>query len=151
MRRLLCVLATLPLAIALIGCSSDSAAAQGAMRSAPLSSDGQDAEINQSAPAETQPTSIPPQVLDDYCLGLGYRIENRAPLPECEPFMVCVFPDNSDCSLSEFVSGICGAKYSYCEKQGGELSAGVFVGTCKLSSGKLCPELDYWRSTCGDE
>ncbi len=100
---------------------------------------------------ELQPTSIPLEVLDSYCLSLGYQIENRAPLPECEPHMVCVFPDNTDCSLSEFVSGICGAKHSFCEQQGGELTAGVFVGSCKLAGGKVCPELEHWRGICGDE
>jgi len=97
---------------------------------------------------DLQLTIIPTSFYEDYCTALGYRSEERITPGECEFFQVCIFPDETECAILDFIAGKCGAEHSYCEQQGGQLMPSERIGVCTLAGGGACPELEFWLGEC---
>jgi len=82
-----------------------------------------------------------------YCKALGYDYEIIK--TEKGEKGVCKFPDGSKCDEWDFFNGVCGQKWSYCEKTGGKVvvdkncSISQTCAVCILPNGKRCPEWDY--------
>lgn len=70
----------------------------------------------QSQPASTNPTKIgnPAAV---YCQAMGYTYQTVAD-GEGGETGVCLMPDETECSSWDFLSGQCGAEFSYCAQNG---------------------------------
>ncbi len=79
-----------------------------------------------------------------YCTELGYVVEGGS----------CKFSDGTSCEPWAFFRGECGASHSFCNRQGGQVSAktedmGGWTGTyalCTLPSGVSCKEQDFAAS-----
>ena len=79
-----------------------------------------------------------------YCAELGFAAEGET----------CTFPDGTACEQWSFFRGECGQAHSFCNRQGGQVSAesedmGGFTSTyalCTLPSGATCKEQDFAAS-----
>jgi uncharacterized protein len=86
-----------------------------------------------------------------YCSEMGYTLEtvNDANGQSAN----CVFPDGTKCEQFSFFRGQCGAKHSFCARQGGVVSAdsttrpGSTIPMCDLPGGARCEEQKF-STTC---
>ena len=81
-----------------------------------------------------------------YCHGLGYEMEKTE--SEAGEDADCLFADGSRCAQWDFLSGRCGAEFSYCETKGGTLEENGNVGTCRFPDGSSCGEFEYFNGEC---
>jgi len=100
--------------------------------------------------ATPRPTATPPQGLSNpaakYCADMNYSSEGE----------FCLMPDNSKCAFWSFYRGICGARFSFCEKHGGHLEnrtqmIGAWTSgysVCKFPGGSECIEQAYLNGSC---
>lgn len=90
-----------------------------------------------------------------YCIGLGYKDEIRTD-DKGGQYGVCIFPGGIECPDWDFYRGMCGQKFSYCEKQGFKIKNRIDdMGTwtssyavCVFNDGSECGEQDYAKSKC---
>lgn len=85
---------------------------------------------------------------DVYCQGLGYSTEivERNGGQDSD----CILPDGTRCSAWDLLAGRCGQEFSYCQQQGGSLTASADsnIGTCTFSDGSYCLEIEFYAGEC---
>ena len=85
---------------------------------------------------------------DLYCQGLGYTTEivERNGGQDSD----CILPDGTLCSAWDLLAGRCGQEFSYCQQQGGTLTASADsnIGTCTFSDGSSCLEIEFYAGDC---
>lgn len=103
-------------------------------------------------PACTDEPAQPPAGLanpaSEYCLGLGFREENR--VSEAGEHGVCIFADGAECDSWDFLAGRCGIEHSYCLQQGFAIQSNSDsnIATCTFDDGTSCDELSFFKGSC---
>jgi len=81
-----------------------------------------------------------------YCQEMGYKLTMQETDQGTEG--ICVFPDGAECEEWEFLAGGCYIEWTFCQRQGYNISAGDGMGICTFPDGSTCPEYDFFIGEC---
>ena len=81
-----------------------------------------------------------------YCQEMGYEL--RLQDNNQGTIGVCVFPNGAECEEWEFLAGGCSIEWTFCQRQGYNISAGEGMAICTFNDGSTCPEYDFFIGDC---
>lgn len=81
-----------------------------------------------------------------YCQEMGYELDLRETDGGTEG--ICVFPNGSECEEWEFLAGGCFIEWTFCQRQGYNISTSDDGAICTFKDGSSCSEYEFFIGEC---